>query len=141
MDYPDDSLLPYSYTFLPPSHPPSLPPSLPQVFADYQKFLSTHGPGPRFLPTPSFYYGMEIGKQFTQTFSLPSSLGEYLFSVHGIFFLISLPFFVPRFLTLLYQSTQPPASLPSFLPPSQSNKTWDWRAAAIVTTWSPSPWR
>lgn len=62
------AFLPYPDTFL--------PPSLPQVFADYQKFLSTHGPGPRFLPTPSFYYGMEIGKESTQTFSLPSSLGE-----------------------------------------------------------------
>ncbi|GAB5034711.1 pyruvate carboxylase [Nannochloropsis oceanica] len=46
----------------------------PKVFADYLKFFSTHGPGPRFLPTPCFYYGMEIGKEFTQTFSLPSSL-------------------------------------------------------------------
>lgn len=60
----------------PPSFLPSFPPSLMQVFADYLKFFSTHGPGPRFLPTPCFYYGMEIGKEFTQTFSLPSSLGE-----------------------------------------------------------------
>jgi hypothetical protein len=62
----------YPYTLL----PFAFPPSLSQVFADYQKFLSTYGPGPRFLPTPSFYYGMEIGKEFTQTFTLPSSLGK-----------------------------------------------------------------
>lgn len=58
-----------------------------QVFADYLKFFSTHGPGPRFLPTPCFYYGMEIGKEFTQTFSLPSSLGEQSLVLGAVFIL------------------------------------------------------
>lgn len=34
----------------------------PKVFADYRKFLQQHGPGPRYLPTPAFYYGVDIGE-------------------------------------------------------------------------------
>jgi len=34
----------------------------PKVFNDYCTFLQQHGPGPRYLPTPAFYYGLDIGE-------------------------------------------------------------------------------
>lgn len=31
------------------------------MFNDYQKFVKDHGPGVRYLPTPTFYYGLDLG--------------------------------------------------------------------------------
>jgi hypothetical protein len=41
-------------------------PTTQQVFSDYQKFLSAHGPGVRYLPTPAFYYGLDVGPSFVR---------------------------------------------------------------------------
>jgi hypothetical protein len=33
------------------------------VFADYRKFLAETGPTLRYLPTPAFYYAMDVGSK------------------------------------------------------------------------------
>jgi hypothetical protein len=42
------------------------------VFEDYVKFRTKHGAGVRYLPTPAFYYGMDVGQNNVSTRTVTS---------------------------------------------------------------------
>jgi len=93
-NYPDDSLLPYSYTFLPPSLPPSLPSSLRSSPTTKSSSPPTD-PARASSPRPRSTTGWRSGRSSRRrSLCLRLSVSKCFLCTD-----ISLPFFVPYFLT------------------------------------------
>lgn len=90
--------------------------SIVQVFEDYVKFIQKNGTGVRYLPTPAFYYGMDLGDANVSPYTPVESHRQTLFQEYGVADLA----LIPAVVRVQAQTFKLPASLASEVgsPPS-----------------------